>query len=124
MQPSRPNTSVPEAPLNEDGPRRHCTTDPNTRIAGAGIAALEKAGIRTTVGVLEYQCRVLNERFFKYMETGRPFITLKFAQTMDGRIATCTGHSRWISSPPALTLAHRLRSTHDAILVGIARFLR
>ncbi len=100
------------------------TPDPNPLVAGAGIAALEKAGIRTTVGVLEYQCRVLNERFFKYMETGRPFITLKFAQTMDGRIATCTGHSRWISSPPALTLAHRLRSTHDAILVGIGTVLK
>lgn len=94
------------------------TMDPNPLVAGAGIAALEKAGIRTTVGILESRCRALNERFFKYMETGHPFITLKFAQTMDGRIATCTGHSRWISSPPSLAFAHRLRSTHDAILVG------
>lgn len=94
------------------------TKDPNPLVAGDGIAALERAGIRTTVGVLESRCRALNERFFTFMETRRPFVTLKFAQTLDGRIATCTGHSRWISSPPSLVFAHRLRSVHDAILVG------
>jgi len=99
------------------------TRDPNPLVSGAGIAALERAGIATTVGVLESRCRALNERFFTYMETGRPFVTLKFAQTLDGRIATSTGHSRWVSSPPSLAFAHRLRSTHDAILVGIGTVL-
>ncbi len=99
------------------------TPDPNPLVAGTGIAALGRAGIRTTVGVLESRCRALNERFFKFMETGRPFVTLKFAQTLDGRIATHTGHSRWISSPPSLAFAHRLRSSHDAILVGAGTVL-
>lgn len=98
--------------------------DPNPLVSGKGIAALERAGIGTTVGVLESRCRSLNEPFFHYMETGRPFVTLKFAQTLDGRIATATGHSRWISSPASLTFAHRLRSTHDAILVGIGTVLK
>ncbi|HAR98892.1 MAG TPA: bifunctional diaminohydroxyphosphoribosylaminopyrimidine deaminase/5-amino-6-(5-phosphoribosylamino)uracil reductase RibD [Syntrophus sp. (in: bacteria)] len=95
------------------------TTDPNPLVSGRGIAALEAHGIETKVGVLEASCLALNERFFTFMRTGRPFVTLKFAQTLDGRIATRTGHSRWISSPPSLRFAHELRSTHDAILVGV-----
>jgi riboflavin-specific deaminase-like protein len=69
-------------------------------------------------GVLENECRQLNEMFFHYMETGMPFITIKYAQTLDGRIATATGKSRWISSEASLKFAHRLRAEHDAILVG------
>ncbi|MFA6413586.1 MAG: bifunctional diaminohydroxyphosphoribosylaminopyrimidine deaminase/5-amino-6-(5-phosphoribosylamino)uracil reductase RibD [Syntrophales bacterium] len=92
--------------------------DPNPLVAGQGIALLQKHGIETRVGVLEGECRILNEKFFKFMTTGLPFITLKYAQTLDGRIATATGHSRWISSPESLRYAHRLRGTHDAILVG------
>jgi diaminohydroxyphosphoribosylaminopyrimidine deaminase/5-amino-6-(5-phosphoribosylamino)uracil reductase len=95
------------------------TTDPNPLVSGRGIAALGAHGIETKVGVLEASCLALNERFFTFMRTGRPFVTLKFAQTLDGRIATRTGHSRWISSPPSLRFAHELRSTHDAILVGV-----
>ena len=94
------------------------TTDPNPKVSGKGIQALERRGIETTVGVLAEACRQLNEVFFKYIRTGIPFVTVKFAQTLDGRIATATGHSRWISSPPSLRFAHRLRSLHDAILVG------
>lgn len=100
------------------------TKDPNPLVAGKGIAILKRHGIRTDVGVLENDCRELNERFFKYMQTGRPFVTLKFAQTIDGRIATATGHSRWISSPASLKYAHRLRSSHDAILVGIGTVMQ
>jgi diaminohydroxyphosphoribosylaminopyrimidine deaminase/5-amino-6-(5-phosphoribosylamino)uracil reductase len=94
------------------------TTDPNPLVAGRGIEELKRHGIKTTVGVLADECGVLNERFFKYMRTGMPFITLKFAQTLDGRIATTTGHSQWISSAQSLRFAHHLRSIHDAVLVG------
>jgi diaminohydroxyphosphoribosylaminopyrimidine deaminase / 5-amino-6-(5-phosphoribosylamino)uracil reductase len=94
------------------------TADPNPAVAGKGIEALKRHGIKTNVGVLEGECRDLNERFFKFMGTGIPFITLKFAQSIDGRIATASGHSRWISSAQSLKFAHTLRSHHDAVLVG------
>jgi diaminohydroxyphosphoribosylaminopyrimidine deaminase / 5-amino-6-(5-phosphoribosylamino)uracil reductase len=94
------------------------TRDPNPLVAGQGIALLQKNGIKTRVGVLDAACRILNEKFFKFITTGLPFITLKYAQTLDGRIATATGHSHWISSPGSRRYAHRLRSVHDAILVG------
>lgn len=99
-------------------------TDPNPLVAGSGIAALQRAGIATTVGVEEEACREINESFFKFITTGLPFITLKFAQTLDGRIASVAGHSRWISSPPARTFAHRLRHSHDAVLVGVGTVLQ
>jgi len=94
------------------------TVDPNPLVSGKGIGALKKHGIETKVGVLEKQCEKLNEKFFKFMRTGMPFVTLKYAQTLDGRIASSTGHSRWISSEPSLKFAHRLRARHDAVLVG------
>jgi diaminohydroxyphosphoribosylaminopyrimidine deaminase/5-amino-6-(5-phosphoribosylamino)uracil reductase len=93
--------------------------DPNPRVAGKGIARLERKGIATSVGVLEEECRRLNEVFFHWMETGRPLVTLKFAQTLDGRIATATGDSRWISNLAARRFAHRLRAANDAIAVGV-----
>ena len=93
-------------------------SDPNPLVCGGGIERLRREGIPTTVGVLESECGRLNERFVKFMQTGIPFVTLKFAQTVDGRIATFTGHSRWISSPPSLRFAYALRACHDAILVG------
>jgi diaminohydroxyphosphoribosylaminopyrimidine deaminase/5-amino-6-(5-phosphoribosylamino)uracil reductase len=94
------------------------TIDPNPLVSGQGIATLKRHGIETRVGVLEDQCREINEVFFKYIRTRTPFVTLKFAQSIDGKIATATGHSRWISSEPSRVFAHRLRSHHDAILVG------
>ena len=93
-------------------------TDPNPLVAGQGITALRRAGIDVTLGVMEQDCREMNAVFFKFITTGIPYVTLKFAQTIDGRIASVTGHSRWISSPASRTFAHHLRSTHDAILVG------
>jgi diaminohydroxyphosphoribosylaminopyrimidine deaminase/5-amino-6-(5-phosphoribosylamino)uracil reductase len=94
------------------------TVDPNPLVSGRGIATLKRHGIETRVGVLEDQCREINEAFFKYIRTRLPFVTLKFAQSIDGKIATATGHSRWISSEPSRVFAHRLRSFHEAILVG------
>jgi diaminohydroxyphosphoribosylaminopyrimidine deaminase / 5-amino-6-(5-phosphoribosylamino)uracil reductase len=98
--------------------------DPNPLVAGKSIAALEAHGINTTVGVREEDCRALNETFIKYMETGLPFVTIKFAQTIDGRIATKTGHSQWISGEKSRRFAHRLRSLYDAILVGSGTVLK
>jgi diaminohydroxyphosphoribosylaminopyrimidine deaminase/5-amino-6-(5-phosphoribosylamino)uracil reductase len=79
---------------------------------------LRKGGIKTEIGVLESECVEINRFFFKYIRTGLPFVSLKFAQTLDGRIATASGDSRWISSPSSLRFAHRLRAIHDAVLVG------
>lgn len=92
--------------------------DPNPLVCGGSIERLGRSGISTTVGVLEAQCRRLNERYVRFMQTRIPFVTLKFAQTLDGRIATAAGHSRWISSPASLKYAHALRAVHDAIVVG------
>ena len=99
------------------------TTDANPKVSCRGVSLLEAAGIDVQTGLLEAQCRELNEVFFHFMETGLPFVTLKFAQTLDGRIATAQGRSQWISSPASLKLVHRLRARHDAILVGIGTVL-
>jgi len=99
------------------------TSDPNPKVNGRSIEILKKKGIETKVGVLKEECQSLNEAYFKYIQTGIPFVTLKFAQTLDGRIATWTGDSKWISSEPSLKWAHRLRSLHDAVLVGVGTVL-
>lgn len=93
--------------------------DPNPLVSGRGIRRLRDHGIEVKVGALERECEALNEQFLTFMRTGLPFVTLKYAQTLDGRIASSTGHSQWISSPPSLKFAHRLRGQHDAVLVGI-----
>ena len=93
--------------------------DTNPLVSCRGINLLRASGIEVKSGVMENECRLLNEIFFHYMETGLPFITLKYAQTIDGRIATATGDSKWISSNKSLVFTHKLRAQHDAILVGI-----
>jgi len=99
------------------------SVDPNPVVSGRGIEIMRDHGIETTTGVLQDECLRLNERYFKYTTTGIPFVTVKYAQTFDGRIASATGHSRWISSDASLTFAHRLRSYHDAVMVGIGTVL-
>ncbi|MFB3925261.1 MAG: bifunctional diaminohydroxyphosphoribosylaminopyrimidine deaminase/5-amino-6-(5-phosphoribosylamino)uracil reductase RibD [Syntrophales bacterium] len=99
-------------------------SDPNPLVCGKGIEILRKHGIETKVGVLEKECREINEKFFKYIQRKIPFVTVKFAQSLDGRIATAAGHSRWISSPSSLKFAHRERSLHDAVLAGVGTIVR
>ncbi|MCX6639325.1 MAG: bifunctional diaminohydroxyphosphoribosylaminopyrimidine deaminase/5-amino-6-(5-phosphoribosylamino)uracil reductase RibD [bacterium] len=93
--------------------------DPNTQVNGRGLRELHQAGIEVVGPVLEQESRELNRGYIKQQSTGRPWVALKFAQSLDGRIAACGGDARWISSPEGLKLAHRQRAEHDAILVGI-----
>jgi diaminohydroxyphosphoribosylaminopyrimidine deaminase/5-amino-6-(5-phosphoribosylamino)uracil reductase len=97
--------------------------DPNPLVNGKGIKFLRSKGITITENVLNRDCRELNEGYTNYITKGRPLVTLKIAQTLDGRIATSTGHSKWITSDDSRDLAHQLRAHNDAILVGIGTVL-
>lgn len=97
--------------------------DPYPSMRGRSVEILHEHSIETRAGVLEEECRCLNESYFKYMATGIPLVTVKFAQTLDGRIATSTGNSQWLSSPASQRLAHKLRTYNDAVVVGIGTVL-
>ena len=99
------------------------TLDPNPEVSGEGVRELQRAGIDVSVGLFGKKAFELNRGFFSLMKNRRPFITLKGAASIDGRIATSSGDSQWISGDESLLLAHRLRNTHDAILVGVGTVL-
>jgi len=111
--------------LVEHRPRRVVVAcrDPFPAVAGKGIRKLRRAGICVEVGLLGNEARELNAPFFKRVRTGLPYVIAKWAMTLDGRIATRTGDSKWISSDEARRFVHRVRGRVDAVLVGIGTAL-
>lgn len=97
--------------------------DPNPKHAGRGIRILKKAGLKVTTGLLEEQAIALNRPFFHWIQHRRPWVTVKAAMTLDGKIATATGASKWITGPEARRHAMKLRFGMDAMLVGIETVL-
>jgi diaminohydroxyphosphoribosylaminopyrimidine deaminase/5-amino-6-(5-phosphoribosylamino)uracil reductase len=97
--------------------------DPDPRVAGGGVARLRQAGVTVDTEVCEAAAAELNAGFFQRVRAGRPLVTLKLATSLDGRIATASGESRWITGAPARERGHLLRATHDAILVGTGTVL-
>ena len=95
------------------------TVDPFSKVAGNGIRELEAAGIKVETGVLESAARELNSPYFKRLQTGMPWVIAKWAMTLDGKIATASGSSKWISNEQSREVVHRLRGRMDAIVVGI-----
>lgn len=97
--------------------------DPDPRCAGGGHAALQAAGLEVQGGLMAAQAAVVNEAYFKHKCTGLPLVTLKLAMSLDGRIATRSGDSRWISGRQSRQLVHELRNRHDAVMVGVGTVL-
>jgi len=97
--------------------------DADPRVNGAGMRQLAAAGVATSVGVLEQEARRLNEGYLKRVTTGLPFVALKAAMSLDGKIATSAGESKWITGERARAFGHRLRAWHDAVLVGVETVL-
>jgi len=95
------------------------TLDDNPLVAGGGMKELKKAGIKVVTGENEQESRQLNEAYFKYMNTGMPFVTAKYAMSLDGKIATRSGDSKWISNEESRHFSHYIRYTSDAIMVGV-----
>ena len=99
------------------------STDPNPLVAGKGIQILTEAGIEVTTDVCVDECIQLNEHFFTFIQTHKPFVTIKSAMSLDGKIATFTGQSQWITNESSRKDGHILRASHDAMLVGIGTIL-
>jgi diaminohydroxyphosphoribosylaminopyrimidine deaminase/5-amino-6-(5-phosphoribosylamino)uracil reductase len=93
--------------------------DPNSLVSGQGVQKLKRAGLEVVVGVLEEEAQQLNEVYRHWISTGRPFVILKGAMTLDGKIATKTGQSKWITGEQARRDVHRVRGQADAVMVGI-----
>jgi len=98
--------------------------DPNPIVSGRGFARLREAGIKVKEGVLEDKARRLNEVFLKYITTGLPFVGIKVAMSLDGKIGTMTGESHWITGEKSRQFVHRLRDQSDVIMVGIETVLK
>ncbi len=92
--------------------------DPHRKVSGRGAAKLRRAGIRVEIGIAEEACREHHRGFFSVCQRQRPFVTLKLASTLDARIATESGESRWITGPAARAMVHRMREVTDAVMVG------
>jgi diaminohydroxyphosphoribosylaminopyrimidine deaminase / 5-amino-6-(5-phosphoribosylamino)uracil reductase len=92
--------------------------DPNPLVSGKGLRSLARAGIKVRTGVLQEDCRALNEAFTKFITRRVPFVTLKLAASLDGKIAAASGDARWISCEESRATVHLLRNTYDAVLVG------
>lgn len=97
--------------------------DPNPKVAGKGARILRDHGIEVETGLLEKECLALNEIFFHYITTGMPFVAMKYAMTLDGKIAAHTGDSKWVTGEEARQHVHMLRKQYCAILVGIGTVL-
>jgi len=97
--------------------------DPNPAVAGRGLRHLRRSGIRVRCGILDTECQTLNEAFTKHVTRRLPFVTLKLAASLDGRIAVASGDSRWISGENSRLTVHQLRNQHDAVLVGAGTVL-
>jgi diaminohydroxyphosphoribosylaminopyrimidine deaminase/5-amino-6-(5-phosphoribosylamino)uracil reductase len=93
--------------------------DPNPKVSGKGFAHLRSAGLDVSVGLLKSEAERLNEKYLHFMSTGRPFVHLKLASSLDGKIATRTGDSRWITGAESRARVHELRHEYDAILIGV-----
>lgn len=100
------------------------TYDPNPLVAGRGVQRLREAGVSVQVGVLEEEAVRLNEAYFRYIQTGQPFVLLKAALSLDGKLATRTGDSQWITGELARHRVHEMRSAVDAVVVGIGTVLK
>jgi len=98
--------------------------DPNPKVSGRGIQQLRAAGIRVDIGCLKKEAERLNEKFLQWMRTGMPFVAMKVAMSLDGKIATKTGDSKWITGEASRTWVKKLRDTYDAILIGSRTALR
>ena len=107
--------------LIQSGLTRVCVAmaDPNSLVSGQGVQKLKRAGLEVVVGVLEEEAQQLNEVYRHWISTGRPFVILKGAMTLDGKIATKTGQSKWITGEQARRDVHRVRGQADAVMVGI-----
>ncbi len=107
--------------LIQSGLTRVCVAmaDPNSLVSGQGVQKLKRAGLEVVVGVLEEEAQQLNEVYRHWISTGRPFVILKGAMTLDGKISTKTGQSKWITGEQARRDVHRVRGQADAVMVGI-----